>query len=218
MVRRTGHGLLRRPSALQSALYRCRRQPGKSDPLGQRASYAVGRDQSVGASIPGLHFARHPSHVSRRIRAVVVDSINRVLGRRPVANRISERDERRLPSFIHLDAAPAVVRERRIARVGAALRDLAPDPVQRSVRQPVLGEQALARVFDQAAAASGFRDKRRRPNNGLTAAVAATEPANPVPPGMDRFDDKFAEAFAGQVFECSHAQALYSSTGVKQNG
>jgi hypothetical protein len=221
-MRRAGHGLLRRPAALKAPLDGRRGQSRKRYPLGQRACHAVGRDQSIGASVAGLHFARHPSHISRRIGPVVVDSINRVLGRGPVANRISERDERRLPSFIHLDATPAVVRERRVAWIGAALLDLAPDTVQRCVGKAVGLEQTTARFADQAAATFCLSlQKRGRSDDGFAAAVTPAQPPNADASGtpfVNGLNDEAPYADAAQVFECSHAQALYSSTGVKQNG
>jgi hypothetical protein len=212
------HRFFWRPAAFEPALDCSGGQSRKSNPLGQRAGDAGRRNPTIATAVPGLLNAGNPADIARRIGAVVVDAVQCVLGCWPVADRISECHERRLPSFVHLDPAPAVVRERRIAWVRAALSDLAPDAVQRCVRQAVRREQAFAGFLDQASTASGFRNKRRRADNGLTAAVAAAEPPNAVPSGVDRFDDEFAESHSTQVFECSHAQALYSSTGVKQNG
>lgn len=104
---------------VQSLAERARRQSVRTRPIRERHASTVVFQQAVVATVIDLHQARGPAAVCRRVRTIVVDAIQFVApwARSHVAN---ERAEAPSPLGAHVNAAPAIERERFVGRVRAA--------------------------------------------------------------------------------------------------
>jgi hypothetical protein len=91
----------------------------------------------VAGDNPRLHFRGRPTAVTRRIRTVIVDSIQRVLGR-AWTHVGGKRGYILAPSVADHYATAAVTVPPLVARIVAAMKHAAPDRVKRMAPEPVL--------------------------------------------------------------------------------
>lgn len=107
-------------------------------PFAHRSRLAVECQPSVTASIRGLLARRRPSTVARRVRTIVVDTVNRVLPRGARANFSSKRDERITPRAVHGDPASAIVAVVLTPRVIATILDCSPHLIEACAGFPMV--------------------------------------------------------------------------------
>lgn len=137
---------------------------------------ATESQQSVGACVSILFLASSPSAIAGLVVAVIVDAVNRVLGRRSrphVRNKILEP----VPSLADLDSSGSVVWVVFAISVLASLNHGCPDFVGRRVRRSVSCTSCPRKRSFEATAAFGVPVlDRRKPYFALVAAVASAKP------------------------------------------
>lgn len=133
-------GLACRPSARQSAIDLIPRQASSDSPLWDRQRLALPRQdasRSSTSTTSDLFVWRGPSTVLRRIRAIVVDTINRVTCRRFRSHIREEVSEGRTPPFTDDNTSAAISVKSLVAWVFATLDHVHPRVVFRCVRSSV---------------------------------------------------------------------------------
>lgn len=146
--------------------------------------------------------ARRPATVLRRVWAVVVDAVQRVLRRGPAAHIGQERGIGVAPSFAHENAAPAIAPVADVIRIPAAGFHAFPDFVLgRRFADGAFSVSAISGrgvPAHQAAASFTFvvPQKIARQLNDASPAVAPTQPS---PAALVRHGYELIEALAGEI-------------------
>jgi len=210
---RRHHCALFAPAVLQAAV----NDPGvdlrRATPLGHRLPNAVHCEEPTRPRVALLLFSECPSAIARLVVSVVLDPINRVLGRWTRTHIREEGLKRPLPSTADTDAAPAVEVIARMLRVVATLAHAVPDVVLRGVGPTVLVVViALAGPSRATDAPARLRSPARqvlRVDIALLSAVAATAPVDfSVGPEHARENSPASKALAAQVSQLRHAFLL----------
>lgn len=121
-------------------------------PLSRGARYSIERQGSTALTIPCLVGASSPAAITRSVGAVIVDSIDRMHLRRPLAHIGRERFKGIAPSIANNDSPAAISRVRRIPRVAAPLNDERPCAMQVISSSPMASIGSRNRFFPQTAA------------------------------------------------------------------
>jgi hypothetical protein len=116
-------------AAVDSLIHRRTAKAKTSAPFGDGKPLTVVSHNNVRSLVPGLLCASSPTAVLRRVWAVVVDAIKRVLRRGPPAHVSQKRLVRPSPSLAYRYAAAAVVRPAWQASVGAPGLHAGPSPM-----------------------------------------------------------------------------------------
>lgn len=159
-------------------------------PFGERQCDSIMREAGVGAPVPGLLLSCRPSTIVRLVRAIVIDSVHRVLRRWALAHVRQEVLEAE-PPLADCDSAPSVERERLVVRVEASLFHVSPYLAFPAVALSVLGvsfpfsdsvlDVFLCLLSPEAAAASCCpASERHSEHRSLVSAVAVAEPLHGV--------------------------------------
>lgn len=166
-----------RPSVFQSILHEMFSAAQPIAPLRRTEPKAVELDHHVPARVIALFADCRPSAVLARIRAVVVNAVNRVPLRWSRAHVVDERVKAIAPGIAHRDASASVVLELTARLVIAAGAHHVPDVVVRVSRQAVRAMQCLHDLVS--IAATRFRRpaaKRFAVDISLRPAIASARP------------------------------------------
>lgn len=184
--------------------------PGAGSPILSRQCFAIQRDQNSPALIPKLLAAQRPSAVFNVVWPVVVDSLQRVFFSRWMTHVGNKSLKRGAPRVTNCDAAPAVVFEKRVVRVFAALLHAGPPAVERLMtlcaRNFTCFGSCCAGLFAQASARLHVAALQiGRAQHLFYAAIAKAEIS---PPSGDlfglAFHEKPSEFFPSQVQQLRH--------------
>lgn len=204
--RRNGYGAFRIPPIFQ-AIPDCRRLFAAESvrPFRQCMSDAIHRQQMVISPIIALCLQVGPSAVVRRVIAVYINTVDRMIGRAwtHVREKMAEISS---PSFAHLNATTAVVFVRLGVLVVAAPLYFAPGIVLARVLGSVHG-CAFHRDLDSVAATT-VRDAEQHGtarNLFYGAAIAATDPAMQTCAFYARKHQQPTEASSNQINPRRHS-------------
>lgn len=139
----------------------------------------VNSNHPVSSGVSSLFLLCSPSAVLWAVVSIVVDAVNRVLGRWPRPHVLDKCLKRVSPSFTDLDATPTVQREPFIGWVGATLNHHDPDFVNGGFRKAVRSiycDGYLSHETPARASSSGFGEIMPR-YDMLVSAFAATKPS-----------------------------------------
>lgn len=161
-------------------------------------------------AVASLFTSSGPSTVLWRVRAIVVNPIDRMLGRRPRPHIGKERLEAVDPAITHRDAARAVLLEVRRRRIEAAIFQALPRVVLDRAAQPVRAVRLPDSFKPIAAAGLALFAKVILSNDRNRSAVAS---ARPCPVAWRRTrglmaHNKAAESLACKVWSLWHFSIL----------
>lgn len=120
-AKRSRQGGLNAPATLQAKADHARSSSDVLRPFARGSGSSVERDGGVGARVLALFASCGPAAIVGRVRAVVVNALNRVIVGWPWPHIDQKSLKAVEPSSAHGDAAPAVVLEAFVARVDATL-------------------------------------------------------------------------------------------------
>lgn len=128
-----GQGVLYAPASIKPLPYGSSRDAGIVGPFGNGLGQATKGYKLAVARVSRLFRFRRPSHISRLIISVVVNSINRVFGAWRAPNILKKEPKALSPSGVHRDAPTAIAWIARHFGVVAPTDYVSPGPVLLSV-------------------------------------------------------------------------------------
>ncbi len=175
-------------------------------PLGNGFSQPVIFDHHQAASVGPLLFRRRPAAIARLIIAVVIDSVNGMLGRwaRPHVGR--ECLETHSPSLAHRNAASSVVLKICEPAIAASVDHVRPNVVNRSTRHAVLKIHHGGAFSPKAAAACCVAISQMLRLDCFHFATIA--PAFPTAIANIRQRSQPPKSLASPVDSCAHLRSL----------
>lgn len=178
-AKRSRQGGLNAPATLQAKADHARSGSDVLRPFARGSGSSVERDGGVGARVLALFASCGPAAIVRRVRAVVVDALNRVLVGWSWPH-IGQKSLKAIePSSAHGDASAAVVLEPFVTGVYAALPCCRPHGIFRHQSVANFQAQGGSQSFNtKAATANGLPGlKVYAPDHGDLAAVASANPS-----------------------------------------
>ncbi len=195
-----------RPSERDAAAKLTGVHAGETSPLGHGARFSVPTDELGRAFIVRLIDARGPAAILRRVRAVVVVSLNGVLRRGARPHVVQERREIVAPPVAHADATTSVVLVEGPLRVVTPLLNQSPHIVFRCASALVCLVASTRRFSAQTSAR--FRATMRDVLSLVDAFLAAIAPTHPQAVLVfttDKFKNNPAiEALANEIGHSHH--------------
>lgn len=147
----------------------------RQEPAGQRIARAWRQwHERLRSLVPVLFTARRPFAIIRRVRAVVVDAIDRMFGTGAWTHVLSKVGEGMQPTIADSNASAAIVGVMWRARIQAAVFHRAPTAVFQRIRAAVPRDAFFGEASTTARATLAHIAQRAY---DLTAAIAAKQPA-----------------------------------------
>lgn len=199
---------------INSVMYeRIRVEICQLDPVRQCVGSTIDTNDVVISFVIALLLKCRPSNVTRFVIPVIIDTIQRMLGRWTLAHVIQERSENP-PASTNLDAAPTILMIIRRSLVGASLNHPRPDAILGCAIQPMskIGFRSpLTRPCSlEAPARFGFSASEvNTKHNRVVPAIASTMPVATKPRRMSRAHyPKKRESLIRQIDNFAHASQL----------
>jgi hypothetical protein len=212
-VDRRRQRLLGRPSAFQATQDERMGDSLAFRPVFHAHGYAVMGQPTRYRSVSYLLSVCRPSYVSGLVVAVIVDAIERMIGR--AATKIRKERGVIFPAFAHANASPSIAAEVMVSRAPAPIVHVLPcAPFTRARSMHRFAVPTIARKLQFSAPAStatrGIVEQAASPNFGDCSAFASTAPYRAVSASPDGLNDREpTESLARQVtsdrFGCNHA-------------
>ena len=128
---RLGQRLFWRPAVQQPMGERSTLHPNRLGPFSDCARLTHERNAMTATCVVALLPVSDPADILRRVMAVIVDAIQRVLRRRPSSNVADECLNRRTPLWAHLNPARSIEMVVAVCRILATTNDIRPQHVFR---------------------------------------------------------------------------------------
>jgi hypothetical protein len=204
LSKRRRDGTLGVPASTEASVDRACAVPSPPSPFMQVRGLAESGEHHVAALVGPLLSHRRPSAILWRVWAVVVNSVDGVLGRRARPHVLKERLKAVSPAVADDNAAPAVVREGLVARGVASLAHTTPCRVFGSVppvdRVPMCGLPSPSQLaLTTSARLRGPVLERLAMALSRASTVAPTEPFRASINRSAFHNDKATESLSGKI-------------------
>lgn len=208
LSRRSGQGFVNCPTLRQSRNDRSTRDTCAPGPILDAHGLAIHGEKARFARVQNLLSARSPSAVVRRIRAVVVDAVDRMVLRWPRTHVGKKVSERVAPTFADENASASVVGIGDVVPVVAASVHGHPRQMFRRVCQTVRSRGANKSLAPKAATTPRSLSEFCSPDLGLCPTIALAQPEQLAVDRSAAQRNESAEALSGYVFSRTHLSIL----------
>lgn len=200
---RNCHGFIERPSVVKTALQRADRYFANGGPISNCPCLSIERQFAVGTFVTTLFFLCRPFAIVRRIRSIILHTVNTMRGRRSGSHVAVKSNKAFAPMDDHLDASRPIVFVTLRTRIMAAIACHFPNGIFWTGGQPMSGNsfQTQASATRCIPASHGMRRYARR----ITTIASAFPCAVYTDMAVKLNNGQASESFTSQIYRLSHA-------------